>query len=696
MRARLFLATLLLCLILGILLWSFGILRTNGKPPVANTQKPTLPERAEVEAPGMNESLLVTVQTAPNEQVTGCVVDEAGKPVASALVCCALSSRAREILKALGIQDAASETTCETTENGSFSFAVRYSGVRYRLEAQAKGYRPNARTIAAGTGEAQNVELVLLQSSGVSGQVVDSNGRPVPHAVVVARKQGTGDRSESKPTGNTGAFIIDGLTPEVEYALVVRLSSPGLQVANAPVGLEITPSGNPSVMLEPGVMQENLRLVLTTDVAHRIRGIVLDETGKPIQGVEISGSLNDGRFLGPAFSDVDGRFDMGHIPSKYISTDLRLTHEAYESVRIPDTPVGGTDLTITMLPARQGAIVGQVLDAHTRKPVPEARVVLKWVSRNDSQLTFEAKDPAVWERIRSGSDDGSVNGDGEFRIENVPTGKAELVTYASEYGLDAQTEVDVRQGQETFVEILLNPPGTLHVDVILDGDRLRAPIEGCGVWCRPVDSDDSSFTITDSLARVLNGEPRMEYPLRNAPEWKLRLQPGKYDVIMGIRSPFYDIDRSLPKPSASMAMGNAILQEHVEAVIESGGETRVTFDAGGHGWISGIVELAEEERASSMFLIPGSISPSDLSDPSLYRDEEFSNGGSARLVTRYGRAYYLPLGGCRRYFFNSLPEGSYTLICVIHHTGGSLHVRNSEEIQVEADRETIADVLCKY
>ena len=230
-------------------------------------------------------------------------------------------------------------------------------------------------------------------------------------------------------------------------------------------------------------MQENLRLVLTTDVAHRIRGTVLDETGKPIQGVEISGSLNDGRFLGPAFSDVDGRFDMGQIPSKYISTDLRLTHEAYESVRIPDTPVGGTDLTITMLPARQGAIVGQVLDAHTRKPVPEARVVLKWVSRNDSQLTFDAKDPAVWERIRSGSDDGRVNGDGEFRIENVPTGKAELVTYASEYGLDAQTEVDVRQGQETFVEILLNPPGTLHVDVILDGDRLRAPIEGCGVWC---------------------------------------------------------------------------------------------------------------------------------------------------------------------------------------------------------------------
>ena len=30
------------------------------------------------------------------------------------------------------------------------------------------------------------------------------------------------------------------------------------------------------------------------------------------------------------------------------------------------------------------------------------------------------------ERIRSGSDDGRVNGDGEFRIENVPTGRQSL------------------------------------------------------------------------------------------------------------------------------------------------------------------------------------------------------------------------------------------------------------------------------
>lgn len=146
------------------------------------------------------------------------------------------------------------------------------------------------------------VELQLAPETTLSGTVLDPGGQAVANAEVSLRWIDRRARFRWICTAMTdakGAFRFDGL-PDGEHVVSVETNAGVFRAAR--------------ITLKRGEAKTDLALGLETGV--ELRGVVLDEHGKPVEGTTMHAitQKNDGDSLGSARSDPQGRFAM-RIPA---------------------------------------------------------------------------------------------------------------------------------------------------------------------------------------------------------------------------------------------------------------------------------------------------------------------------------------------------------------------------------------------
>lgn len=210
----------------------------------------------------------VVLHVAPGGEISGIVVDDAGKPVAEARVTTGSGS--------------------ETTDEGG-RFVVHGLGPdKYDVTASTQALGAASQQVVLARGQHVEVKIVLTPSS-IAGVVVDANGHPVEDASVFARAD-VPNGYAFEHTDAYGHFDLGGLPPG-SYQLTAqrsesRVDSPAVQVT----------TGN-----------RHVRLVVP-DQAGITGRVVLD--GKPVAyyGFSINEDPADTYDRPTPVRDPDGRF----------------------------------------------------------------------------------------------------------------------------------------------------------------------------------------------------------------------------------------------------------------------------------------------------------------------------------------------------------------------------------------------------
>ena len=213
---------------------------------------------------GDNEASLTLVAGA---KVSGKVVDDHGAPVAGARV--VYSGASDWSLQADERHDAA-----VSAADGGFSFEALPAG-SFRFVATQDDLAPGTSTLVTldGTTERTGVTITMAAGAVVRGRVVDANKQPVPSARVrigLALRTMIVAPPRQAFTDAQGAFELKGLPRRELVAVAINEAAASQSV---PVDATRGDVGDVTLVL---------------DVTGTIAGIVVDPSGQPVEGVQVS------------------------------------------------------------------------------------------------------------------------------------------------------------------------------------------------------------------------------------------------------------------------------------------------------------------------------------------------------------------------------------------------------------------------
>ena len=177
------------------------------------------------------------------------------------------------------------------------SGVFRIAGVApgdYTLVFEKDGFWPGIRmTVRARVGVTTRADVALERLGIVRGRVLDPDGKPVPKAPVTI-----GPFGEEQKTDAEGRFEIQDLPPGVIWlsAAMPPRQAPAKTEAAAD-RTEVVPTYYPStanlaeaelIQIRPGADLSGYDIHLRTSRVYRLRGVVLDETRKPIPKAEVA------------------------------------------------------------------------------------------------------------------------------------------------------------------------------------------------------------------------------------------------------------------------------------------------------------------------------------------------------------------------------------------------------------------------
>lgn len=146
--------------------------------------------------------------------ITGKVVDDAGRPVAGAVIGALGESSLR--------QDAAKLDISTTSgADGTFALTGLPSG-EHQLLASKAGHLGQRVNVRGGSGETVSTTIELRVSGAVRGKVVDSDGAPVANAEVEVLDTSDGFRRVSARTDSTGQVELTGFGTEPVRVTIER------------------------------------------------------------------------------------------------------------------------------------------------------------------------------------------------------------------------------------------------------------------------------------------------------------------------------------------------------------------------------------------------------------------------------------------------------------------------------------------
>ncbi len=215
--------------------------------------------------------------------------------------------------------------------DGSFTVDSLAPGI-VTVVAEASGHAINwSAAVDVSTGDQRNVEIVLTPGQRIAGTVRIADGTPASGVQVEALLDGTraafGLPVPSAVTGPFGTFELTGLHAR-SYELLVR------GPAVVPFLVDSVRGGEPDV-------------AITVERAVAIRGVVLDESGRGLDGVRLI--LQGRRAMDPkpnVRTDRDGRFELAGVAAGSHSVRV-IPPKGYVMVESAhELPAGAADVTL--------------------------------------------------------------------------------------------------------------------------------------------------------------------------------------------------------------------------------------------------------------------------------------------------------------------------------------------------------------
>ena len=393
-----------------------------------------------IEVPeGAGDVDLGTVVLSPGVAIEGLVVDAEGRPLAGIEIRAGEPSRF-PLPAAFQLMMLARETPAITGADGRFAVPDRRQGERLDLVVSGDGYVTLA--VAGVTAPPEEpLEVVLKQSSRVSGRVVDPRGEPIAGASVEARAEGLGGSGgggmsslNRSRTDADGGFELRAVEPGL---VTVAASATGFQEAQLS-GLEAAAGGelrDVELVLRPGAM---------------VRGTVLDAGGEPVAGARVwISATGEERPEAYATTDGDGRFEItGVRPGR--RTVTASDDRGRQVAKSLEVATGGQSVELRFADGVE--VSGRVVDA-AGLGVAGAEVSLE---------------PSARDGWRRSSPEAASVDDGSFTIPGVMPGS---------YHLSAAKEGFARARLEAPVEVSTRAIGGLEIRLD-EGVRLSGRILG--------------------------------------------------------------------------------------------------------------------------------------------------------------------------------------------------------------------------
>lgn len=351
----------------------------------------------------------------PDASVHGWVRSERGLPIAGAR---------------LNLEDSAdrfSSRNASVSSGTDGEFRVPLVHGKYAIEVRSPE-EPIAwhlfRDIELTKGDDALLELIVSDGKRLGGDVVDSDGGPVPGAWVNVRPIGDG---AAQRKGDEMETTSDS-TGHFEFT---HLSTGRLRISAKTRELVMTGDGA-GIETEPG--RNDLRLVIGRGA--KLKGRVVDEYGHPIRRFTVMESQ---------YSSPAGEWETVLERRGPFQVEIHASGRPTVAVHAEATPGTTEDLGTIVVP--QGiALIGVVVDSSTGQPIADALI---------DPLSSLTDEPAVW------FDDPSyamrTRADGSFSLLTLPVGAILRVTAAGyrtgqfavqaaslRLALQAETGVDVR------------------------------------------------------------------------------------------------------------------------------------------------------------------------------------------------------------------------------------------------------------
>lgn len=327
----------------------------------------------------------------------------------------------------------------------------------------------------------------------IRGTVKDTAGKPIPKALLEwGYIYDPADKFIRVETDEHGHFDLGASGYGVSYRLAV--SAPGYapqwivpwagwsrSLRDLPRDSQAVPPPTADFTLEP---------------EHQIRGIVVDEQGRPIPDVKITArTAADGfysSFSSPspalpipgagaaATTNRNGRFRLDGLPDKQVQLSFASPHR---HVNDANYPVDRQCRVVMRGSGRPGLIRVKVVDADTESPVPEFTVVRRY-----------EPEPR---RVRS------AEGRFELRDDITEGGRYLLYVYSRKH---APATLDIRamplgSDEEDLLELA---PGTPFLGRLLDANT-RAPIRGVSILYGVADDKKARYFEWPDMANYADG-----------------------------------------------------------------------------------------------------------------------------------------------------------------------------------------------
>ena len=398
--------------------------------------------------------------------LSGVVVNEAGAPVAGAEV---LAVRMHDPRK--------SEASARADASGRFRIQVKDCG-QVVLKAARRDFAPSALNVDA-CQASPDYRIVLRTGVTASGRIVAADGRPVEGAWIALAQSDASLRDPQEPapnsarTGRDGRFTLPGVVPGV-YVLRVahpehpRLHQPGIEV---PEGTKVDLGG------------------FALSKPQRAEGQVVDQAGRPVEGVRILAFFSDRLDIAAApVTGPDGRFMLPEV----IVGRLTLCKEGYSSYQGPLAYPGlfSKPARIALWPAPPPLrVAGRVVDGEGH-PVAGARV--RSGPHENGCTVFNLIDPCTGRFIP----DQVVTSDADGRFSMEIRARVELDIKAEAPGHLPAVQSRVPATQSAGIELVLrrNPTVTGRV-LARDGSP------AAGVRVTEFQNPRSPEAVTDAQGR---------------------------------------------------------------------------------------------------------------------------------------------------------------------------------------------------
>jgi Carboxypeptidase regulatory-like domain len=304
-----------------------------------------------------------------------------------------------------------------------------------------------AARVEAEAGQAQPLAVALSRGLTLRGRIHDPAGQAIEGvAVSIARdSKSYSYQMETPASAADGTFELDGLAPDDAITLMYRKEG----YVDRSDHLRVTKENGP------------VDVVLTRGLT--IRGRVIDAEGKAASGVTVVAST---AAHGSSYRDMktgaDGAFEMqGLVPGRY---DFEVGHGSAISGSARDVDIELVhDVTIRIERKPSGTIAGRV--------------------RGVNAATFMRM---LEVHTTDGVMDGEINPDGSFRVENVPTGIAQVsAALGGMNGMRSTRDVavDVTANAVANVELTLEEQRTLRGRVTHNGQpvpKTEVSLSGSG------------------------------------------------------------------------------------------------------------------------------------------------------------------------------------------------------------------------